>query len=599
MRFLFLLLTFISLSAKAQCDLEILGFDPVGLDMTLAVNGGFCGAPIDSVGEFLLTLTFDPPIPPAQNPFGCFDGSGNTNLLFPLDFPFVNIGEGDDETISTGDTLTFNIIEALPFGLGTSQCWQEAINSGGFDSCVVLSIQQINDSGCLDGSCEGLGGFPYPDITPENNIITFSLTDVCGGLPPPPLIGGCTDNLAINFDPLAEFDDDSCLFMDLGTNYVLIQFDCDEETLLWSFQPNLTVWNYGDVMPEEFCIEVFLENEDTPYAVECFNLSIPFDESVVISLPTYYPTTDGYDLPIMGMSFVITGFLDANETNQSLQIPDELLIYQGCIVEGCTDSNALNFNPDANVDDGSCVFPVIDVILTNLTNAGLFCDTLLGEYFIPVAYFENIGNVPWTGICATYSTSEEMVSACDYSTTNVGDEVLIVFPPIYLENDSNIQVEVVALNGQPFEYQYNESGVINLNTFDCPEGCMDENALNYNPLAETDDGSCEYPNGGNGNPLCDDPRVFIPNTFTPNNDGVNDIWQVVTEPECWDKFSLMVFNRWGNLVWETDDPEDFWMGEGYGSTHYVSDGVYVYRFEALGYNLDDWVRVNGHVTIFR
>ena len=92
MRIFAVFFIFISLSLQAQCDLEILGFDPVDLEMTLAVNGGYCGSPVDSIGEFILTLTFDPPIPPAENPFGCFDASGNTNLLFPLDLPFVDIG---------------------------------------------------------------------------------------------------------------------------------------------------------------------------------------------------------------------------------------------------------------------------------------------------------------------------------------------------------------------------------------------------------------------------------------------------------------------------------------------------------------------------
>ena len=131
------------------------GFDPVDLEMTLVVNNGYCGSASDSVGEFLFTLTFEPPIPPAENPFGCFDGSGNTNLLF-LRPSFCRYWRRWWRFHFFRDTLSFSLIESFLWPWNVS-CWQEAINSW-FDSCVVLSINQINDSACLDGGCDGLGG---------------------------------------------------------------------------------------------------------------------------------------------------------------------------------------------------------------------------------------------------------------------------------------------------------------------------------------------------------------------------------------------------------------------------------------------------------
>ena len=59
-----------------QCDMEIAGFDPATLEMSIVVHEGYCGSSADSIGEFLLTLTFDPPIPADENPFFCFSSEG-------------------------------------------------------------------------------------------------------------------------------------------------------------------------------------------------------------------------------------------------------------------------------------------------------------------------------------------------------------------------------------------------------------------------------------------------------------------------------------------------------------------------------------------
>jgi len=649
--FLFSLLTF-GLANAQWCDMEILGFEPANLELTLVINGAECGTEADSIGEFILGLTFDPPVPPDDNPFTCFYQEGYALLLFALDLPFVDIGEGSDNTLQMGDTLTFNIIESLPFGLDASLCWQNAINSGLFDECIVLYIHQINDSESFYGG-SGLGGFPFPDLNPENNMLTFSLTDACGGLPPPPLEGGCTDEEAINYDEDADFDDGSCLFVDLSLPYTIIQFGCDTTNFDWTFQPDLKVYNYSDIIVDEFCIDVFINGESEPYATECFNVPIPIGEFYLAELPTYHPELDGYNIPIESLEFVLSGVDgDNNPTNDDLFVDAVGIIYPNdCILEGCTDESASNYDPEANVDngsceypvlgctdsealnynpeateddgsceyavlgctdpealnydpeatedDGSCIYPVLDAELSLLTNAGLFCDTILGEYFIPVVYFENTGTIPITSLCAMYSTEIESVFACDYQITYGGEQILVIFPPIYEQNNGVISVEILSINGTPWEdTPYIATDVLTFGTFDCPEGCMDVNAINYDPAALTEDGSCVY-DEGNPNGGCDDVTLYVPNTFTPNNDGKNDIWQAVTQPECWDIFDLVVFNRWGNIVWQTDDPKDFWMGESTGLSHYVSDGVYVYTLTAVGYDVSNYIHKVGHVTIFR
>ena len=93
--------------------------------------------------------------------------------------------------------------------------------------------------------------------------------------------------------------------------------------------------------------------------------------------------------------------------------------------------------------------------------------------------------------------------------------------------------------------------------------------------------------------------VFVPNAFTPNNDGINDAFYALSESfTCWQEWRLQVYNRWGDLIWETDDPDEYWYGQVQNGNHFVSDGVYVWVLRAQGYDaltLD----LQGYVTVFR
>jgi gliding motility-associated-like protein len=72
-----------------------------------------------------------------------------------------------------------------------------------------------------------------------------------------------------------------------------------------------------------------------------------------------------------------------------------------------------------------------------------------------------------------------------------------------------------------------------------------------------------------------DASVYIPNAFTPNNDGINDIFK----PEGADVryYEFVVWNRWGQKVFESADINEFWDGSYNHSEHYVQDGLYTYR----------------------
>lgn len=87
--------------------------------------------------------------------------------------------------------------------------------------------------------------------------------------------------------------------------------------------------------------------------------------------------------------------------------------------------------------------------------------------------------------------------------------------------------------------------------------------------------------------------LYIPNVFTPNGDGVNDIFYTLGTNIS--SFKLQIFNRWGSLIFSSDSITRGWDGKVGGDL--VSNGVYVYVINAIG---TDNVEHNkkGHITVF-
>ena len=92
--------------------------------------------------------------------------------------------------------------------------------------------------------------------------------------------------------------------------------------------------------------------------------------------------------------------------------------------------------------------------------------------------------------------------------------------------------------------------------------------------------------------FCD---IWVPNAFTPNGDGVNDLFRVLGNTGRLESFRLRVFNRWGQLLFETSDRTKGWDGRQQGGEAQL--GAYVYMLE---YSLKDRpVLQKGNFTLLR
>jgi gliding motility-associated-like protein len=89
--------------------------------------------------------------------------------------------------------------------------------------------------------------------------------------------------------------------------------------------------------------------------------------------------------------------------------------------------------------------------------------------------------------------------------------------------------------------------------------------------------------------------VWVPNVFTPNQDGINDVFKA--EGVNIRGFHLTIFDRWGVLVFESFQLDEPWTGSFRGGEYFVPDDVYDWVIEYD--SIDRREQIRGHVTLVR
>ena len=191
-----------------------------------------------------------------------------------------------------------------------------------------------------------------------------------------------------------------------------------------------------------------------------------------------------------------------------------------------------------------------------------------------------------------YSADSLPDQIINFSQINCGtplDTIPPCCPTITVTSDCDLLNNTIVWS-MPSDSCYNDIEFINLmytNSYDSPYQIIhtfkfDEYTYVHTPTDLL--GACYYmeviDSAGNVS-VCNDfvncvdecPYYELPNIFTPNNDGVNDM--LIPYPYSFvDKIDLKIYNRWGNLVFETDDPDINWNGEHIKTGKLVPDGVY-------------------------
>lgn len=94
-------------------------------------------------------------------------------------------------------------------------------------------------------------------------------------------------------------------------------------------------------------------------------------------------------------------------------------------------------------------------------------------------------------------------------------------------------------------------------------------------------------------------EVFVPNSFTPNNDEIHDTFEISVFSLHPFEFNIEVFDRFGEKVFESNDINKSWNGMYNSSDKEVQSGVYIYKLNILSQESNEIYNKNGTITIIR
>jgi gliding motility-associated-like protein len=181
------------------------------------------------------------------------------------------------------------------------------------------------------------------------------------------------------------------------------------------------------------------------------------------------------------------------------------------------------------------------------------CDLAPGSYDITI---NSVDGCPIdTTIILANSNSITIDANPELSTINLGDTVAL-----------NVTGGIT--------YTWNPSS--SLTCDDCPNPVAQPSQNTIYIVTGTDTDGCSGSDTVvvNVTPL-PQPNFEFPNVITPNSDGTNDVFEIQNLPA---NTEVLILNRWGNVVFSSDNYQNNWDGKDNSGKELV-DGVYTYKFK--------------------
>jgi len=91
--------------------------------------------------------------------------------------------------------------------------------------------------------------------------------------------------------------------------------------------------------------------------------------------------------------------------------------------------------------------------------------------------------------------------------------------------------------------------------------------------------------------------IYVSNAFTPDGDGKNDVFTPIIADIDPDQYKFLIFNRWGELIFESQHPSQGW--DGYHNGVLAPDGAYVWKISCKEVSTIDTHEYMGHVTLIK
>jgi gliding motility-associated-like protein len=227
---------------------------------------------------------------------------------------------------------------------------------------------------------------------------------------------------------------------------------------------------------------------------------------------------------------------------------------------------------DGNIYTGDAIVVAPDETTTYSLSfiSGPGCDSLEASYTIEVEPGVNLNDLLFEPDTNVYYLGDVVTITAELSGLTEG----LIFS--WFENDTLIN-SGADLN--PITVTLLEDGMVNYSvTVETPTGCDGSIGESIEVVA---------------------PVVDVPNVFTPNNDQVNDFFNIVAEAngELLEIADFRVFNRWGQMVYDNDDPANGW--DGRFNDQPQPTEAYFYQIKVFYPNGELAGEFKGNVTLLR
>ncbi len=377
----------------------------------------------------------------------------------------------------------------------------------------------------------------------------------------PPVVNGCTNPAACNFNPAANVDDGSCNLPDGCTNSAACNYNsaalCDDGScILPDGCTNPTACNYNStalcddgscILPDgctnsaacNYNSAAVCDDGSCSTVVGCtnpiacnFNSSAACDDGSCILPQWYLPNTLNAGPIVYACSAPVNYYLADQACAQTVVSNDPYCVntnwdiicmtaYNCCLGNfGCNDPVACNYDPLLCEDNTLCILP--QWYLPNTLNAGPIvyaCSAPVNYYLADQACAQTVVsndpycvNTNWDIVCMTAYN-------CCLGNFGCNDPVACNYDPELCE-DNNLCTYPGCMNNTACNY--NASAACDDGSCILPDGCTNAAACNYNSAALCDDGSCILPDGCtnptacnyNSTALCDDGSCILPDGCT-------------------------------------------------------------------------------------
>ncbi len=487
---------------------------------------------------------------------GCTDPEAlNYDPLAELDNGSCTYPINCDELTTVTAIMETNIFGFEISWVLTDENQQIVMSGGDYSNSGTFITEACLEEGCyylsmFDSFGDGWNGATLTFITDDGSAFMFDLPQGsfgqgvlavgsdCGNSEP--VINGCTDPEALNYNSNATNDDESCTYaLDCeGLNPVVISLT----TAMWGDEISWVLLNENGAIVAE---GAGYEN-NSAYTIE-FCL-----EDGCYTLEMYDSFGDGWNGAVMtvgyGENFMVTTYTLAQGSfdTASIGINSECDDFEPEPIFGCTDATAANYNPDATIDDGSCNYEPVDC------DDNLFIATFYTEIWANEVSWELLdANGTAVLVSAPYANNQAVTqTACltdGCYTLNLYDSFGDGWNSGALTINYNGNELIVTLPSGSFS-----STTIGINATGCGEivGCTDPEALNFNPNATSgDDDLCVYYlfEGPGMNDL------YLPMNFLLYpNPSIEDVIIDVFDVDANETLSLQVFDMQGRIVFTRD-----------------------------------------------